>query len=501
MSTTKQTQLTKSSILKFLQCAKLFWMSHFQKELAAPMGPEQLMLFENGRKVGELARRTFPGGVMCSSGHFDSDGDIARTEKVIADGATTLFEATFRHDGVLVAADVLTKLKDGTWHLIEVKSSTKLKLDAFHIEELALQKHVIQGCGLEVSKTSLMHVNNQYVLKDELDVELLFKKQNCSGRVDKVINNCNAIIAGAKSALSQKTCVANDIGPHCDNPYTCPFREHCWQHIKEDSVLYLARGGKEKWTPYRDGVTTLLELPNTMKRSDQQVAQIESLRKQEPVVDKTELKPFLNGISYPAYFLDFESLMGPVPCFKNTKPYQQVVTQASLHTLQKDGDCQHNEFLSRNPMAPDLEIAKFLCDYIGNKGCVIVYHQAFEATRLKEMGERFPKYEHQLWDIISRLVDLEEPFRHGIYGDWRFMGSSSIKKVLPVLVPDLSYKSLAVQNGSIAVAEYQRMMFGDISSEEREQIYNNLLQYCELDTLAMVRIFQKLQEVLKGRKS
>ncbi|KPK26582.1 MAG: hypothetical protein AMJ61_08445, partial [Desulfobacterales bacterium SG8_35_2] len=197
-------------------------------------------------------------------------------------------------------------------------------------------------------------------------------------------------------------------------------------------------------------------------------------------------------------FLDFETFMEPVPSFDYQRPYQQIPFQYSLHIL-ANGFLAHHEFLGEPGMDPRRSfIDKLLFDA---RPCrtVLVYNQAFEVTRLQELADLFPEYAEDIEAIIARIVDLMVPFRNRDYYVKAMCGSHSIKHVLPALVPDLSYENLAIADGEMAMLAYARL--AKISDmDEKKKIRQDLLEYCRLDTLGMVRIWEKLISLAQPRE-
>ena len=107
-----------------------------------------------------------------------------------------------------------------------------------------------------------------------------------------------------------------------------------------------------------------------------------------------------------------------------------------------------------------------------------------------------PEYKAAMEAINERVVDLMLPFKQKWYDDPRFNGSASIKNVLPVLCPHLSYKELGIQEGGSAQRLWMEAVLDEKRTDQKEQILADLVEYCSLDTLAMVEIYKKLKELL-----
>ena len=213
-----------------------------------------------------------------------------------------------------------------------------------------------------------------------------------------------------------------------------------------------------------------------------------------------KIRAFLKQLSYPLYFLDFETMQPVILLFQGTKPYQQIPFQYSLHYIEKEGDpLQHKEFLAESGENPMRVIAEALCRDIPEDVCVTAYNKAFECTRLKELAKMFPDLEEHLLNIERHIFDLLIPFQSGYYYNRAMGGSFSIKSVLPAIFPndpELDYHSLeGVHNGSEAMAIFPKIK--EMPEEEQRKARKNLLKYCELDTYAMVKIWEELCKCVK----
>jgi hypothetical protein len=218
-----------------------------------------------------------------------------------------------------------------------------------------------------------------------------------------------------------------------------------------------------------------------------------------PEIDAKEIKNFLEGLQYPLYFLDYETMSSLIPYFDGHRPYQQVPMQYSLHVLRSpDAELEHKEFLHRDNSDPALPLTKQLIQDIGTEGSVIVWYEGFEKSRNTELGDMFPEYKDAMEAINDRVVDLIIPFKQKWYDDPRFEGSASIKKVLPVLCPELSYKTLGIQEGGSAQRLWMEAVLDGTRADEKDKILTDLLEYCGLDTLAMVEIYRKLIDPIKA---
>jgi hypothetical protein len=233
------------------------------------------------------------------------------------------------------------------------------------------------------------------------------------------------------------------------------------------------------------------DIPDDFKMTKPQKELFYVQKTKLPVIKEENIKKALDELKYPLYFLDYETISKPVPLLDGHKPNQQIAFQYSLHILEKNGQLKHFEYLAEDFENATKNLARSLRENIGDVGSVIVWNQGFEKGRNKEMAEIHPEYRDFLLNLNNRVFDLMLIFKKDYFHP-DFKGSASIKKVLPVMCPGFSYDDLEIQNGTMAMDIWDKMIFGNKTEQEKEEIKNNLLEYCKLDTLAMVEIFKKL---------
>jgi hypothetical protein len=489
MSTSRAFFLSKSQFTRGLQCHKSLWLLKNKPELRAEPDASLQARFDAGTEVGLLAQQLFPGGeaLEYSSG---ISRNISMTQELIASGSSTLYEATFRHDNVLAMVDILRRGPDG-WELYEVKSSTGTK-DIF-INDTAIQYYVAAGSGLRISRVFLVHLNNQYTRIGELDLHRLFAIADVTEPAQGRQADIPQQLAAMRQALAGNE-PAIDIGPYCTDPYECDFRPYCWKHIPKCSIFDIANlRNNRKFGLYYNGILHMGDIPPDFSLSDTMRIQVEAELTGRDFINTRTIREFVAAVVEPVGFLDFETFMEPVPSFDYQKPYQQIPFQYSLHILAK-GALSHHEFLGepgRDPRRSFIE--KLLADA---RPCrtILVYNRAFEVARLQEMTTDYPELAEDIAAIIVRIVDLMTPFRNKDYYVKAMCGSHSIKYVLPALAPDLSYENLAIADGETAMLAYARLAKIHAAAE-RKKIRQDLLEYCGLDTLGMVRIWEKLLSV------
>ncbi|MFC1733965.1 DUF2779 domain-containing protein [candidate division KSB1 bacterium] len=287
---------------------------------------------------------------------------------------------------------------------------------------------------------------------------------------------------------------AIDIGPYCDDPFTCDFHGHCWKHIPEYSVFDIGNlWTSKKFDLYYKGITELKDIPEDSPLNDNQWMQVECEINEKIVIEKGKLKEFKKQFQYPLYFLDFETFQSAIPLYDNSKPYQQIPFQYSLHVQkEKGGPIDHYEFLGTPPDDPRIPFIDSLISQIETNGSIVVYNQGFETARLREIARDFPQNESQINKILNRIVDLMIPFHKRWYYTPAMKGSYSIKYVLPALVPELSYQNLEIQEGGTASLIYESL-YEDTDHASVQTKRKNLLEYCKMDTLAMVMVLERIE--------
>lgn len=495
------TYLSKSKYCGIWQCPKIAWMRKYK--------PEELIIddsltsrMEAGREVGELARGLF-GSYVDVTSYTDEKLDIstmlAKTAEEIAKGTEVICEAAFDAEGLYCAVDILKKSECG-WDIYEVKSSTHDD-EPVYMADIAYQKYVLKRCGVNVTGTYLVCLNNEYVFDGTLDIQQLFKITDVAPAVFIEESRIEPIIAEAKEVLESSEEPDIDLSMSCNKPYPCSFWKYCSRHIPNPSVFNLYRMPfKKKLEYYEEGLLTYEDLQRlNIISNDKQLRQIQHfLEDKGTYVEKENIQSFLDTLSYPIYFLDFETMQPVIPIYVGTKPYAQIPFQYSLHYIEKEGgELKHKEFLAESGTDPRRALAHQLCADIPMGVCVTAYNKAFECTRLKELAALYPDLADHLLNIEANIVDLLVPFQSGYYYNRAMGGSFSIKSVLPAIFPndpELDYHNLeGVHNGSEAMMLFPRIK--DMPVEEQKIARENLLKYCELDTFAMVKVWQELVRV------
>ena len=489
-------KLSKSTFIKGLQCEKALYLYKHHYKLKDPISSSLQTTFDQGTNIGILSQKLFPNGVDASpENHFKIIESVGKTLDYINNGESIIYEATFLYNEVISALDILVKDDEG-WKAYEVKSSTKVT-DTY-IKDATIQYYTIINSGIELKDISIVHINNKYTLKGELDINQLFTIKSVYNEVLEFLPQIPNEIKRLKDVIDGSEIPQKDIGPHCFDPYDCDFKGTCWKHIPEYSVFDISNlNKKKKFNLYNKGIITLdqIDLDNTTLNSNQKL-QVQSEIEGSVLIDKDQIRSFIGDLNYPLYFLDFETIRSPIPLFENSKPYQQIVFQYSVHIKETPrSEIDHEEYLSNPDVDPRIGFVKKIIEDCGTEGDILVYNIGFERSKLVDLIEVFPQYSEKLKNIINRLKDLMIPFQKKWYYTPEMRGSYSIKSVLPALTNNLSYDSLEIKEGGTASDTFLQMINKSFKGDEgikRKQ----LLEYCKLDTEAMVQILKKLESTI-----
>ena len=483
--------ISKSKYMAGLQCPKLLWTHYNAKDLIPPVDAATQAVFDQGRKVGDLAKQRFPGGIEVE--WTEVIANTVRQSKSLIKEGKPLFEASFMGGGVYARADILKPVGRGRWDLIEVKSTGKVK--DVHVPDLAVQRYCYETAGVNIRRCHLMHIDTEYVLKGEVDPKRLFACEDVTDKVAEVLPEVAARVRDMQKVIGQKTCPKVDIGPHCSDPYPCPLAGRCWAKVNARPCnvfsLYNLRGEK-KWAFYEQGIIDNTKIGDDIVLSAAQRIQVAAERTGKLHIDKAAVRAFLARLRHPVQYLDFETFSTAIPLVQGTSPYQQVPFQFSLHTVASPGSKpRHSGWIwdgQGNPFAVMLdELRRRLPD----GGTVVPYHMSFETGRLKDAAEACPKHRAWVASVIDRMVDLLGPFRsfHVYHPDQH--GSASIKSVLPALVGK-DYSNLAISDGGMASLAYLTAMYAGVPEPQKKQTFKDLEAYCGQDTLGMFEIVKEL---------
>jgi predicted RecB family nuclease len=479
--------ITKSQVVAGAQCLKRLYLIVHEPDSSSDIDDSAQAIIEQGREVGLLARKLFPGGVVVES--RDPEQAIRRTQELIANPRVpAIFEGAFEYRGVFVRVDILQRRRDRRWRLIEVKSTADLK--DHHLNDVAIQHRVVKRSGLDLASTCLAHVNRSYVFDGgEIDVHRFFRMRNLTRRIEKSLPKLALLLGREFRILALPEVPQVSVGAHCTHPVTCEFYDRCNPALPEHHVLTLPRISASAVDDLdKLGIRSILDIPDDFPLSDRIRRACTAVQKGKAWFS-AELRDELRTLKYPLCFMDFETVNPAIPRFAGMRPYDHIPFQWSVHVQREPGgSLDHHEFLAMDSSDPRSAFISSLCDALGGRGSIVTYNQTFESQRLSELGAWLPNYAKRIENIQQRLWDLLPLVRKHVYHP-AFGGSYSLKAVLPALVPELIYEGMEVPDGQAAGVAWNALTSGGCTEPERQQKRKALLQYCRQDTVALVRLF------------
>ena len=475
--------VTKHDFLTALGCKTRAW--YGMSESGGAPTPADLLRMQEGQDVHRRAQSLHPNGVFA--------GSIEKTKQLILDRAVEIiFEAAFTVDGYTARADWIRRVKGG-WAIGEIKSSL-FNEDGpkdEHLEDLAYTVMVARRAGLPLKYCELVLMNRDWRLG--MPDPDLFVVADHTAEVTPIADEFNLLWDQIAPMLLRRS----RPSPHwCWECRGCEyFADRCVGVGISDPIFQLPRLSEKKFTDLTAmGVTRIRSIPADFNLSDAQRQVAAAIRTKSAQVDTAAIRAALNSIEWPICYLDFETLMTAVPLYPNVAPHEQLVTQYSLHVETSPGsDLAHQDYLADHARDCREELAAELIRDTAECRTIVVY-SSFEKTMIRGLAKLLPTYASTLAGLEAKLFDLEPVVRKGlVHPD--FGGRSSIKVVLPVLAPDLSYANLDIADGAAAVAAFAKLTLGQMTDEEIHDVRGALLEYCKLDTLAMVRVLHTLRNL------
>jgi hypothetical protein len=492
-------KLSKSDYMLFLKHPAWLWLKKYEPDKLPPPDEDLQAIFDAGTLFESYAEQLFPGGIRLGFQNQSEYNTLTlRTMEAIETGAKIIFQGGFEVGQITCISDVLEKVGKKTFNLYEIKSSTQVKPE--HIDDLAYQKEVLESAGFSIKKAHIIHVSKEYIKKGKIDVKKISVIEDVTEKVLKKKDETKVNISKALEIISQNE--MPDIT--LLNAASGGFSE--WLEIfktltacENYSVYHLCNLNAKKIGELEElGIKRLSDIPADFSLNPRQMLQVKATREDSHVIDLVLIKAFISKLEYPLYFLDYETFSSVIPYFDGIKPYDQVPFQYSLHVLKKpDGDLKHFEYLHSENSNPAEEISKSLQKNIGKKGTVFVWHDRFEKSCNDTLSRIVPKYKSFFDQLNERIIDLKIPFSEGYFVHKDFFGSASIKVVLPVIIPELTYDNMEIHGGSAAQRLWMEAILDGKRSHEKEKILKDLTEYCGLDTLAMVKIYKFLENKVK----
>ncbi|MCK4787283.1 MAG: DUF2779 domain-containing protein [Desulfobacteraceae bacterium] len=474
-------KVSKQVFLSAVTCPTLGWLVRSGQIVDTPTSADRLRM-EQGIEIGRRARELYPQGILV--GEPDIASAAEKTRSLMNDpNVSVIFEGTFSEDGYSTKGDILRRTPEG-WHLVEVKASANDK-DEF-IDDMAYTAMVILRSGTVISGVSILLVSKEFRLG--MDNEKLFAEIDHTQDVMRRVEEFKPLWEQIDELTSRGEKPAAELRFDCRKCET--FRECLGQGI-ENHVFEIPRLSPPKFEKLKElGIVSIEDIPDDFELTDNQKRVSDSVRSNAPFIGD-DLGSELQPISKPCYYLDFESLMTAIPLYEGVAPFTQIPTQYSIHRCESPGEItDHSEYIANPHKDCRRELAERLIRDLADEGNIVVYTH-FEKRMINALISEYPYLRNDLQALASRLVDLEAIIR-GNYYHPGFHGSTSIKKTLPVLVPGMSYDGLEIADGDSASAEFAFCVLGKYDDQKVESIKEQLLTYCKQDTLAMVKLHERL---------
>jgi CRISPR/Cas system-associated exonuclease Cas4 (RecB family) len=498
--------LTKSEYMLFLKHPAWLWLKKYDKNKLSDVDDGLQSQFDDGHLFESYANKLFPNAVKLGFNSYQEYLTLTnRTTEAIKNNVEVILQGRLEFEGKTCIFDVLQKVGDNEFNLIEIKASTKAKPE--HEFDLAFQLMVLEKSGYTVRKVLVIHVNTEYVRQGEIDVEGITNQTDVTDAVRALKEITDEQIDLAFQLLNNNKCP--DLSPRYVNKIGVPnvnwFEEwmDIYKILKPNNDPYniynLSYPTPEQIGKLEDAnILNISDIPDELALRDKQIAQIKTTRENKRIIDKESIKSFIDTFQYPLYFFDYETFSSVIPQFDGGSPYQDYPFQYSLHIIESpDSEIIHKEYLHSENTNPIPHLLEQLKKDIDNSGTILAWNMSYEKGCNNRMAALYPKYTDFLKQLNDRILDLMTPFSKMWFFDKDFFGSASVKKVMPVMAPELSYKELAVGDGLLARRTWTQTILEGKNQSNRDNILKNLSTYCTLDTFAMVRILEELKKIIK----
>lgn len=486
--------ISKSNFVAGIQCLKRIYLQVHNPGLATKSSPAAEAVLKQGREVGRVAHRAFPGGATVASGRVQTKEALRATRDLMANPEVpAIFEGAFEHAGVIVRVDVLQRDGRFGYRLIEVKSSTEIK--PHYAYDVGIQHHVLTGAGVEAEQVGLMHLNREYIFDGkEYDVSRLFTLAELEPEDTVSEAEISDRLEEQFRILNQPRPPEIPPGRHCEDPVVCEFYDHCNPELPANHVSLLPQMRADKLQELTDsGVVSIEQVPDDFPLSEKQRLAVDCMKTGKPFFNP-ELAGELSALRYPLCFMDFETVFPALPRFAGMRPFDHIPFQWSVHRQDTSGGgLRHFEYLAEDDSDPRSPFIESLCEAVAGAGNIVVYNQTFESSRLDDLARWVPTCASDTAVVKAKLWDLLPVVRRNVYHS-AFAGSFSLKSVLPALIPQMTYEALEVGDGVEAGVAWARLISPAISPEEKGSVRQALIGYCRQDTLALAKLFEMLRD-------
>jgi hypothetical protein len=492
--------ISKTDYILWRDCAKNAWLRVHKPDVyySTELTEYEQSVMEMGIEVEHVARALFPNGVTISDSRADA---LQETRSLIASNTHTLFQPVFEGEGCLALVDVL-RCEPGTndWSIYEVKSATKVKEE--HVYDLAFQVALLRKHGISLKRAFLIVLNPDYVRQHDLDIQKLFTPVDLTANADDISETVSKEMQEARNYLLNESepkglcsCIYKGRSRHCSTfHYSNP-------EVPDYGIHDIARIGSspKKLKELVDaGICMLEDIPSDIKLTKGQSNQLRAYRTGETIIDKEAIAKELSELTFPLHFIDYETFASALPLFRDFSPYDQIPVQYSLHIVgSPEEEPIHRDFLHTGSGDPTSSFLDSLRGHVSAFGSVIAWNKAFECQVNDSIGRRFSAAHGYIIELNDRFYDLMDIFSKQYFVHRDLRGSVSIKKVLPVLAPELSYSNLGIQDGAVAALTWGRIFSGQMDDQECARLRANLRDYCALDSYGMYAIWRALTKLIE----
>lgn len=493
--------LTRNEYCLGIRCPGLLWILKNRPEGLSPYSERNIIQLHN-KKAADLYTESLSGIRFIPETSVEEDAKA--TDEAIKEGVLDIAGATFVSGSLSCRCDLIKRRSDGTYALYIIKAAAHIRQTVCH--DASYQVFILATKGIRISRVFFVKLNTCFE-KGVSDERELFLLENISSRVASLVSGVPNRAKNMLSVIVKDEMPRQPIHNGCFNPSDCENREECFKCLPEDNVFSMSGVSHEiKYKLYRRGKCSFEDMKSEPSLSPLQKKQIEMyLSDAPPIVDRENIKGFLSTLWYPMCYLDFETMQLPFPPFDGLHPFEPCAFQFSLHKQEhKGGPLEHISCIAKPGCDPRRLIAEDLCENIPDGACVTAYNMQLEKMMLVTLADRFPDLREKLLDIASRVHDMMRPFEKRWYYDGKMKGACSLKAVLHALYPDseeLDYANLSgVHNGQEATTVYAMMCADPEAFDDYGTVIADLEKYCSLDTLALAKLLDKLNEAAKEKQ-
>ena len=487
-------KISKTSFLKHDQCPKAFFLYKNFPYLRDPISKEKQFTFNRGHEVGHMAQQLFPGGIDVSAITKNAQEAAAITRDLLEKNTTTIYEATFIFNSVLVMLDIL-HFNGTEWIAYEVKSS--LKISEVYIKDACLQYYVLKNKLPKFEDLYLITLNGEYKLEDELNIQQLFKRRSIKTDAEKNLEFFSHKIAQIQLLLEKNVTPETPIGKQCFSPYTCDFLGSCWKNVNsEKSVFNIGKIDKEQlFTWYNTGFDTVDKIFIDNEIKPHVKVQIESIKNHAAYINKAEVAKLISTIDPNCCFLDMEVWSPAVPKYKGNKPFEQLPFLFSL-SYRKGVEIENAHYLIPEKTNNIREFATQLIELTASFKAIVVFDKNLEMQVLSKIENQFADLSIAIKELKNKIIDLADVVQNYHYYHPKFKGNFSLKAVSEIFNEVSEYNSLEVQSGIVAMYKYESL-FAEQNPIIAEDIKQQLIDYCHVDTLTCLKFYEYLKEKIK----